>query len=301
MASVVWPGQVARLENPPEVTAHRLNRLSVPQADFLRFECCMIQLLDFDHAVFRIKSRFESWPIGLTRGYHSDVGRHCGDNGHDVRDTSVLGIWRDQQVLLALDLIIVDVGPIEHHELVVAADDDVLRDLFETILVMDWVDHLCSIFPEGTIEGLGEVDIKIVLESEGKATIGLPLTMDIGVYRRHDWDDWCDCEDFDAGFALGGSNVPGGPSSFRCSTHDPTIDVGVFVDLEELLGCFHALEGCFSHRKVDQRLRLGGRGAHELVPRPGHERVLAPLSSLWIICPLQRSIWHLLNGNCDGL
>lgn len=238
-----------------------------------------MELLDFDQAGLRVESRVENWPYGLLRGHHTDIGCHSGDHCHDVRHTCVLRVWRDEQVLFASDLIVVNVRPIKHHKLVIAAHDYVLRNLFKSVQMIDRVNDLGCFVPSRTIKRLGQVSIQVVLKRERETTIGLPLAMDIIDNRRDNWNYWGDSEYFDTCGTLGGTDVPSSPSSFGSTADDPAINLSVLVDLKELLDCLHALECAFGHWQVDELFWVEAWVADEVVPGPRQETVFASVPS----------------------
>lgn len=125
----------------------------------------------------------------------------------------MLSIGLYEEVLLATKLVIVNVGPVKHHELIISRQNEMLRYFVQSIIVFDWVNSFTKCCHSWCVNFLRKVHLCILREGPGEATIGLPHPVQFCIEVRYNWDERCDTQDLYATGASGGSDVPSCPTS----------------------------------------------------------------------------------------
>jgi len=70
-----------------------------------------------------------------------------------------------------LKLIVVMVGPVEHHELIIGGEHDVLWDLGQSVLVVKRVQESCQLSKDIIIKFLHDSCLNVIFEGKSPATI----------------------------------------------------------------------------------------------------------------------------------
>lgn len=200
-------------------------------------------------------------------------------------------------MLFTAKLIVVDICPIKHHELIVGRYDNVFGDLLEAIEVVDGIDDFGNGIPFRRIDFLRQINSGVIVEGPCKALVSLPHPVDLCLNIWYNWNERSDTKNLDAAGASGHADVPGRPAPLRSSGDDPSLNVCNSIERDKLLSSPHTLERGLDHGQSWQPFGILVRVLHELLPAPGQDRILTPLSFAWIGGKHDGSIGNLLDGN----
>jgi len=99
-------------------------------------------------------------------------------------------------MLLALELVIPDIGPVHAHELVVARDYNIFWDFSKLFDIVYWVSNFKSSSHLWSIKLCCQILIGIVLEGESETVHRLPLPVHISLNVWNYWDKWRNTDHF---------------------------------------------------------------------------------------------------------